>query len=97
MDLHHIFAGKAAGRAHQQHQHLIETPALLIVHMAVHNPVRPPLLTTRTLHDSPARRFRIRPGETDHGDAALSWGHCRGHRRNRVGAGHSSRCLLTHT
>ena len=91
VDLHHVLTGEAAGPAHQQQQHLIETAALAIDHMAVHQPVRSPFLTPRAVHHAAPRRFRSRPGETNHGNAALTWGHGGGHGRNRVGAGHSSR------
>ena len=91
VDLHHVLAGEAAGPAHQQQQHLIESAALAIDHMAIHHPVRSPLLSARAVHHAAPRRFRSRPGETNHGDAALPWGHGGGHGRNRVGAGHSSR------
>jgi hypothetical protein len=43
------------------------------------------------VHNAAPRHFRSRPGETNYGDAALTWGHGGGHCRNRVGAGHSSR------
>ena len=91
VDLHHVLTGEAAGPAHQQQQHLIETAALAIDHMAVHHPVRSPLLSARAVHHAAPRCFRSRPGETNHGDPALPWGHGGGHGRNRVGAGHSSR------
>ena len=91
VDLHHVLTGEAAGPAHQQQQHLIEKPALAIDHMAIHHPVRSPLLSARAVHHAAPRRFRSRSGETNHGDTALPWGHGGGHGRNRVGAGHSSR------
>ena len=89
VDLHHVLTGEAAGPMHQHQQHLIETAALAIDHVAVQHPVRSPLLPARAVHHAATGRFRSRPGETDHSDPALTWGHGSGHRRNRVGAGHS--------
>ena len=61
VDLLHVLAGEAEAQSHQQQQHLIESAALAIDHMAIHHPVRSPLLTARAAHNAAPRGFSSRP------------------------------------
>jgi hypothetical protein len=62
VELHHVFAGEAAGGAHQQQQGLIHPIAAGgIHHMAVEDPVALPLLAARHAKEQAADRLRARP------------------------------------